>query len=182
MTRPSWEAQRGNHHPFYRPPQTEPAVFSIFNVYYPATDRDLCCVGCMHVYLPTMTICCRNRRLLRPGESRGRDSYTYRSPMLRQTWSGRRGSNPRLSPWQGDALPLSHSRLYTALAWIKISYQRCFVNGLMSYSLLLESSSNELAVIEVGIEATLREQTWMGSLLNDATMIHNQDQISIPDR
>src|SRR5260370_6055382 len=31
--------------------------------------------------------------------------------MLRQTWSGRRGSNPRLSPWQGDALPLSHSRL-----------------------------------------------------------------------
>ncbi len=26
-------------------------------------------------------------------------------------WSGRRGSNPRLSPWQGDALPLSHSRI-----------------------------------------------------------------------
>src|SRR5579863_7673413 len=25
--------------------------------------------------------------------------------------SGRRGSNPRLSPWQGDALPLSHSRM-----------------------------------------------------------------------
>jgi hypothetical protein len=32
--------------------------------------------------------------------------------VLRQTdWSGRRGSNPRLSPWQGDALPLSHSRI-----------------------------------------------------------------------
>src|SRR5216683_4074033 len=29
----------------------------------------------------------------------------------RRGWSGRRGSNPRLSPWQGDALPLSHSRL-----------------------------------------------------------------------
>src|SRR5712691_2442617 len=28
----------------------------------------------------------------------------------RKKWSGRRGSNPRLSPWQGDALPLSHSR------------------------------------------------------------------------
>ena len=27
-------------------------------------------------------------------------------------WSGRRDSNPRLSPWQGDALPLSHSRSF----------------------------------------------------------------------
>ena len=26
-------------------------------------------------------------------------------------WSGRRDSNPRRSPWQGDALPLSHSRI-----------------------------------------------------------------------
>ena len=26
-------------------------------------------------------------------------------------WSGRRDSNPRPSPWQGDALPLSHSRV-----------------------------------------------------------------------
>ena len=26
-------------------------------------------------------------------------------------WSGRRGSNPRLRPWQGRALPLSYSRL-----------------------------------------------------------------------
>ena len=25
-------------------------------------------------------------------------------------WSGRRDSNPRPSPWQGDALPLSHFR------------------------------------------------------------------------
>ena len=25
-------------------------------------------------------------------------------------WSGRRDSNPRHSPWQGDTLPLSHSR------------------------------------------------------------------------
>ena len=25
-------------------------------------------------------------------------------------WSGRRASNPRPSPWQGDALPLSHTR------------------------------------------------------------------------
>ena len=30
-------------------------------------------------------------------------------------WSGRRDSNPRPSPWQGDALPLSHFRLYVVL-------------------------------------------------------------------
>ncbi len=28
------------------------------------------------------------------------------------TWSGRRDSNPRPSPWQGDALPLRHFRSY----------------------------------------------------------------------
>ena len=27
------------------------------------------------------------------------------------SWSGRRDSNSRRSPWQGDALPLSHSRI-----------------------------------------------------------------------
>ena len=27
------------------------------------------------------------------------------------TWSGRRDLNPRPSPWQGDALPLSYSRI-----------------------------------------------------------------------
>ena len=30
-------------------------------------------------------------------------------------WSGRRDSDPRLSPWQGDTLPLSHSRISIAL-------------------------------------------------------------------
>ena len=29
-------------------------------------------------------------------------------------WSGRRDSNPQLSPWQGDTLPLSHSRIFGA--------------------------------------------------------------------
>jgi hypothetical protein len=28
-----------------------------------------------------------------------------------QKWSGRRDSNPRLRPWQGRTLPLSHSRM-----------------------------------------------------------------------
>ena len=30
-------------------------------------------------------------------------------------WSGRRDSNSRRSPWQGDALPLSHSRILVGL-------------------------------------------------------------------
>ncbi len=29
---------------------------------------------------------------------------------LRAVWSGKRDLNPRPSPWQGDALPLSYSR------------------------------------------------------------------------
>src|SRR5689334_14501121 len=31
-----------------------------------------------------------------------------------EIWSGRRDLNPRPSPWQGDALPLSHSRKTTS--------------------------------------------------------------------
>ncbi len=31
---------------------------------------------------------------------------------IRKIWSGRRDSNSRPSPWQGDALPLSHFRMY----------------------------------------------------------------------
>ncbi len=31
--------------------------------------------------------------------------------LCRLNWSGRRDSNPRPSPWQGDALPLSHFRM-----------------------------------------------------------------------
>ena len=29
-----------------------------------------------------------------------------------RVWSGKRDSNPRHSPWQGDALPLSYSRIF----------------------------------------------------------------------
>ena len=34
-------------------------------------------------------------------------------------WSGRRDSNSRRSPWQGDALPLSHSRIFHILRIVK---------------------------------------------------------------
>ena len=33
-----------------------------------------------------------------------------KSPVKTELWSGRRDSNSRPSPWQGDALPLSHFR------------------------------------------------------------------------
>src|SRR6202011_332951 len=44
---------------------------------------------------------------------------TWRRRRMKTTGSGRRGSNPRLSPWQGDALPLSHSRRYLAFARLR---------------------------------------------------------------
>ena len=31
------------------------------------------------------------------------------------TWSGKRDSDPRHLPWQGNALPLSHSRIFHKL-------------------------------------------------------------------
>ena len=36
-----------------------------------------------------------------------------------QIWSGRRDSNSRPSPWQGDALPLSHFRKFGRGRWIR---------------------------------------------------------------
>ncbi len=33
-------------------------------------------------------------------------------------WSGRRDSNSRRSPWQGDALPLSHSRIFSFVSMV----------------------------------------------------------------
>ena len=41
-------------------------------------------------------------------------------------WSGRRDSNSRRSPWQGDALPLSHSRINGASDWNRTSDTRIF--------------------------------------------------------
>ena len=35
------------------------------------------------------------------------------------SWSGRRDSNSRPSPWQGDALPLSHFRKFGRGRWIR---------------------------------------------------------------
>ena len=40
-------------------------------------------------------------------------------------WSGRRDSDPRLSPWQGDTLPLSHSRRIDCLNNISKEVEFC---------------------------------------------------------
>ena len=47
--------------------------------------------------------------------------------------SAKRDSNSRPSPWQGDALPLSHSRRYNILTFnmlVILTYHFCFVNTL----------------------------------------------------
>ena len=42
-----------------------------------------------------------------------------KSQVKTELWSGRRDSNSRPSPWQGDALPLSHFRIYGGGEWIR---------------------------------------------------------------
>ena len=45
------------------------------------------------------------------GSAQKKDSRSSpRAFVAAKAWSGRRDSNPRPSPWQGDALPLSHFR------------------------------------------------------------------------
>ncbi len=48
-----------------------------------------------------------SRRVRTPG----RESRSSAMRYCKYLWSGRRDSNPRPSPWQGDALPLSHFRM-----------------------------------------------------------------------
>ena len=59
------------------------------------------------------------------------------APLL-SFWSGRRDSNSRHLPWQGNALPLSHSRTYTILSFgagdeiyeLKGSYKLAYISEL----------------------------------------------------
>ena len=55
----------------------------------------------------------------------GAVSYAFEKKKQRGLfWSGKRDSNPRHSPWQGDALPLSYSRInITALSFVGGSYR-----------------------------------------------------------
>jgi hypothetical protein len=47
---------------------------------------------------------------IRTPDTRLRRAVLYPAELQAHNWSGRRDSNPRPSPWQGDALPLSHFR------------------------------------------------------------------------
>src|SRR5579885_3005008 len=47
----------------------------------------------------------------------GKNTRAGKRDPLSAVWSGRRDLNPRPSPWQGDALPLSHSRVLRATGW-----------------------------------------------------------------
>lgn len=58
--------------------------------------------------------------------------------------------------------------------------------GLLVITFLASLSSfmlvTELTVIQVRIEAALRQQLLMGSLLDNAALVHDQNQVRIPDR
>ena len=47
-------------------------------------------------------------------------------PFGSRVWSGRRDSNPRPSPWQGDALPLSHFRKIIIIIVYRLWFIDCF--------------------------------------------------------
>ena len=51
----------------------------------------------------------------RTPDTRLRRAVLYPAELQAHNWSGRRDSNPRPSPWQGDALPLSHFRVVVRL-------------------------------------------------------------------
>ena len=54
-------------------------------------------------------------------------------------WSGRRDSNSRPSPWQGDALPLSHSRIVPYLMIYSTSIATIFIKIKCFFKKILKS-------------------------------------------
>ena len=51
-------------------------------------------------------------------------------------WSGRRDSNSRRSPWQGDALPLSHSRIFSFPNEQLVLYQQICHLSIVNFNFL----------------------------------------------
>src|SRR5713101_4436426 len=49
------------------------------------------------------------------------------------------------------------------------------------HRLLQQSPSAKLAVVEVGVEAVLREQFLVGAFFDDRAVIHDQDQLRVAD-
>src|SRR6266496_2971292 len=49
------------------------------------------------------------------------------------------------------------------------------------HSFLLQGATRKLAVVQVGIEAAFRQQLLVGSLLDDTAVVHNKNQVRIPN-
>ena len=47
-------------------------------------------------------------------------SASSATPALKKFWSGRRGSNSRPPPWQGDVLPLNYFRSYVVIKMVRV--------------------------------------------------------------
>ena len=66
-----------------------------------------------------------------------------------RVWSGRRDSNPQRSPWEGDALPLSHSRIdyiiHYIIVFVNKNFQFMLLKG--SFKLLLFKYNKSLFII-----------------------------------
>jgi hypothetical protein len=70
--------------------------------------------------------------------------------------------------------------VFIGLAIVKIA--RLFFSSEWSDGFLLEGSASKLAVIEVGIEAAFSKKLLVGALFYDAAMIHDEDQLCVPNR
>ncbi len=95
--------------------------------------------------------------------------------LCRRIWSGRRDSNPRHSPWQGDALPLSHSRLYSGASGQNRT------TDTQIFSLLLYQLSyrgilwkHDIMATRKGLEPSTSSVTgWHSNQLNYRALKHN---------
>src|SRR5262245_32857013 len=53
--------------------------------------------------------------------------------------------------------------------------------ALLEHGFLFALARGELAVVEVGVEATLRQQFFVPALLDDAAVVHHQDAVGVTD-